>query len=181
MLSSIGEWATGLNWIDYVLLLGLGAGLLVGVGVGFYRQVAIFFALLVGLFAAAWLATPLAASDSFAPIRDALSLEPDGARVAAFATVLWISLVLGLLACVVFHSFLSRHLRFVDGILGGAMGVAISSLFFGLLILGVFHSDMKRLDDPIRESQLGSRLAQGAGFVAKLFPDDIQQRFEEAL
>lgn len=173
------EWARGLNWIDAVLLLGLVAGLLVGIGVGFYRQIAIFFALVVGMVAAGRLAAPLADTPAFGPVIEALG--PEGGRVAAFATVLWGALVLGLLACLVFHSFFSKSLKFVDGLLGGAMGVAISSLLFGVLILGVFHSEMTKLDDPIRESRLGSQLAEGARYVARIFPEDIQDRLDRAL
>jgi hypothetical protein len=170
-----------MNWIDVVLLLGLASGLLVGIGVGFYRQVAIFFSLAAGLVAAARLAAPLAASPSFAPVSEALSLDPAGTRVVAFAAVLWVSLVLGILVCLLFHSFFSRPVRFIDGLLGGAMGMAISSLLFGLLLLGIFHSEVTRLDEPIRASRLGSRLAEGARYVARIFPADIQERFDKAL
>jgi len=179
--SGLAGLAAGLNWIDVVLLLGLASGLLVGIGVGFYRQVAIFFSLAAGLVAAARLATPLAASSSFAPVNDALSLDPAGSRVVAFAAILWVSLVLGLLICLLFHSFFSRQIRFIDGLLGGAMGMAISSLLFGLLILGIFHSEVTRLDEPIRTSRLGSRLAEGARYAARMFPADIQERFDKSL
>ncbi len=177
--SSLSAWTAHLNWIDYALVLGLVAGLFVGIGVGFYRQVAIFFALTVGLIAAARLAEPIAKADIFQPVEEVLGAG--GASVAAFAFVLWAALVLGLLACLVFHSFFSRTLRVFDGVLGGAMGVAISSMLFGLLLLGIFHSNATQLNEPIRTSQIGSRLAEGARYVSRIFPDDIQDRFDQAL
>ena len=177
--TSLREWAAHLNWIDYALLLGLVAGLFVGIGVGFYRQVAIFCALAVGLVAAARLADPISNAAFFQPVTEVLG--EGGANVAAFAFVLWAALVLGLLSCLVFHSFFSRTLKVFDGVLGGAMGVAISSMLFGLLLLGVFHSNATQLNEPIRTSQIGSRLAEGARYVSRIFPDDIQQRFDQAL
>ncbi len=178
-LDTVIQWGKSLNWIDGVLILGLFAGLFMGIGVGFYRQVAIFFALAIGLVAAARLATPLSQATFFQPVQEALGA--DGARIAAFAAVLWIALLVGILACLLFHSFFSRSIRFFDGVLGGAMGVAISSLLFGLLILGIFHSNETRFNEPIRQSQIGSRLAEGARYASRIFPPDIQERFDQAL
>ena len=178
-VSLVADWFSRLNWIDYVLLLGLFSGLFVGIGVGFYRQVAIFSALALGLVAAARLSQPLTESAAFKPVHDVLGEA--GADVAAFAFVLWAALVLGILCCLVFHSFFSRTIRIFDGALGGAMGVAISSLVFGLVLLGVIHSQSTQFDAPIRESQIGSRLAEGARVVSRIFPQDIQERIDQAL
>ena len=175
----ISEWFSRLNWIDYVLLLGLFSGLFVGIGVGFYRQVAIFSALALGLVAAARLSQPLTETPVFGPVKEVLG--DAGADVAAFAFVLWSALVVGILCCLIFHSFFSRTVRIFDGALGGAMGVAISSLVFGLVLLGVVHSQSTQFDAPIRESQIGSRLAEGARVVSRIFPPDIQERIDEAL
>ena len=181
-LQQVGQWLQALNWVDCVLLLGLASGLFVGIGVGFYRQVAIFLSLGIGLFAASRLTDPILASERFQPVQEVLG--PEWAQVAAFAAVLWAALVVGLLCCLVFHSFFSRTLRVADGALGGAMGVVISAVFFGLVLLGVFHhGNSRQFEEPIRTSKIGVQLAEGTRVVSRLLrlPSDIQERFDRAI
>ena len=174
ILHSISEWFSTLNWIDFVLLLGLFSGLFVGIGVGFYRQIALFLSLGIGLFAAARLSPLLAASPKFDPVANALG--EDWSQIAAFAVVLWSALVIGVLACLVFHSFFSRSLRVADGALGGVVGVAISGVFLGIVLLIAFHSPSKRFHEPIRTSVLGSHLTESAKYVTEFLPPDIRDR-----
>ncbi len=167
------------NWLDAVLAVGLLAAFLVGLGAGFYRQVAITVSLIDGLLVASQFTQPLAATELWTPVH--AKLGTSGAEATAYAAIILVSLLAGLLSILVFRSYFGRTLRFLDSVLGGGTGICIGGLVFGLIILGVFHWPETALHSPIRESYLGSRLAEGAKAVSKVFPEDFRQRVEASL
>lgn len=167
------------NWLDVVLSVGLLSAFLVGLGAGFYRQVAIIFSLAAGLVLASQFTLPLAAAEFWAPVH--ARLGQSGSEAAAYGGIVLASLGIGLIGILLFRTTFGKTLRFVDSILGGAAGVAIGALMFGLTFLGTFHWEETWLHKPIRESYLGSHLAEGARVVSHIFPEDFRQRVEASL
>ncbi|MEM7168428.1 MAG: CvpA family protein [Planctomycetota bacterium] len=171
-------WAS-LNWVDLVLGLGLLAALLVGVGMGFYRQLAIIASLVVAWVLASQFTTPLAQSELFASVQERYGAS--GAEFAAYGTIILSTVCFGLLSILIFRRYFGKTLKMFDSALGGATGVGIAGLAAGLLVLGIFHWEETWLHGPLRESVLGSRLAEGARYASTIFPDEYRDRVEASL
>lgn len=167
------------NWIDLILGLGLIAALLVGFAMGFYRQLAIIGSLLVGLVLASQFTERLAASGTFETMHARFGTT--GAQCAAYCTLILVPLLIGLLSVLIFRSFFNRTLKALDSLLGGVLGLSVGGLFCGIVLLGVFHWEENWLQAPIRSSFLGSRLAEGARSVSRIFPEDYRRRVETNL
>jgi len=174
-----GTFLDTFNWIDLVLILGLLAGLFTGLGLGFYRQAAMLLALAGGLVLASRFTVDLSRSALFQPVGEQFGII--GSEMVAFGTILLSCIGLALLGMLIFRSFFDRTLKLVDALIGGAMGVALSAFLFGILILAVFQWTDTRLHRPIRESVLGSRIAEGTRVLVKIFPEEFQYRVDASL
>ncbi len=165
-----------LNWIDFCLLLALLGCLLVGFGMGFYRQLAVAGSLVVGFLLASRLSQSLAASDMFETVR--AELGQSGAEGVAYGAIVLSSLLVGLASLLIFRNFFGATLKFVDSILGGALGLAVGCLLFGCFALGVYHFEESQFHAPIRQSAIGSQIADSVRVATRLFPDELRARIE---
>ena len=171
-------WAL-FNWLDIVLSVGLVAALLVGVGAGFYRQVAITVSLVGGLLLASQLTTPIAHADFWQPVHARFGTA--GAESIAYGGIVLVCLLLGLLSILLFRSYFGKKLRILDSVLGGFSGVAIGALLAGMVILGICRLEDHELQQPIRDSYIGSHLAEGAKVASRAFPEEFRTSVERSL
>ena len=174
-----GAFLDTFNWIDLVLILGLLAGLFTGLGLGFYRQAAMILALASGLVLASRFTIELSQSSLFSPVAEQFGSV--GSEMVAFGTILLGSVLLALVLLFIFRSFFDKTLKLIDALIGGATGVALASFLFGILILAVFQWSDTRLHQPIRDSVLGSRIAEGARLLVRIFPEEFQHRLNASI
>lgn len=171
-------WAS-LNWVDLVLGLALLAALLIGVGMGFYRQLAIVASLVLGWVLASQFTAPLAGAEWFAPVHT--HCGSDGAEFIAYAAVILATVGVGVACILIFRRHFGKPMRVFDSAVGGATGAGIAALAAGLLVLGIFRWEETWLHQPLRDSYLGSHLAEGARAAAKIFPDEYRERVEASI
>lgn len=177
--SALESFWQALNWVDFVLILGLIAALLVGLAMGFYRQLVLLASVVVGFLVASQFTQPLAASEAFDAVRARYGLA--GAEVASYASLVLGCTAVGLLVVLIFRSFFHRTVRFLDSVLGGGLGTLVGGLACGLVILGLFSWHETWLHQPVRTSYVGSRLAEGARLASAIFPEEFRQRVESGL
>ena len=169
-------WLQQLNWVDFVLGLALIATLLVGFGLGFYRQMALATGLLMGLVLAGQLTDRVAAVESLGSIRE--SIGDGGTRMSVYFAFLILPVVLSILSFFVFPKIFSKTLKALDSVLGGALGLMSAVTLFWVFVLGSSQIEESWLEEPVRESYLGSRLAEGAVSLSQIFPEDFRARVE---
>lgn len=169
----------GCNWIDVVVLLGLLSGLFTGAGVGFYRSTAMLLGSTAGVILAGQLSVPLSTTDLFSPVRQ--EMGPLFTQLFSAVAIFCSCAGVALLTTMILRSFFDRTLRICDNILGAAMGVSLSAILMGVLILGVFQWPDSRIHAPVLDSLSGPQLAEGTRQLGRFFPQEFRDRFDLSL
>jgi membrane protein required for colicin V production len=159
------------NWLDIVLLAVLGLSFVFGVFRGFVRQIVGLAAVVTGFFIAAYYHPYLARifSRAFASGR--------WSNLIAFLLIFFGVLALGSLVGFLLSKLMRGPLRFIDRVLGGALGLVKGVLISGVIVMALlaFPTDTRVLTD--------SKLAQYCYWLTKgmvqLVPQELKDAFNE--
>jgi len=160
------------TWLDIVIFIVLVVTLILGLIKGFIRQLVGIAAVVVGLILAAKYYLP------FSRTVDRLVSADRWSELIAFMLLFIGVLVAGWLVAFLLSKLIRGPLKFVDHVLGGALGV-----FKGVLICGVLVFAL--LVFPVNKNGLmKSRLAPYCYWITKgfvhLIPRELKEKFREA-
>jgi membrane protein required for colicin V production len=159
------------NWLDIVLLIILLVSFILGLIKGFMRQTINIAAVVIGLIIAARYCRPAAGIFSRAFASD------KWAHLIAFILIFIAVLVSGALLSKLVSKLVKGPLRFIDRILGGALGIITGVLTCGVLVMAllVFPVDKQAL--------MGSSVAPYCYWLTKgmiqVIPRELKEKFKE--
>lgn len=120
-----------MNTIDIVLAVILGFGLVQGLMKGLVWQLASFFSLALGIYAAIYYSSEVAIY-----LRGVLSYNEQTLQVIAFfITLFGVMILVGLLGKILTNVLKNAELGFVNRILGGIFGLLKYTLFIGVALM----------------------------------------------
>jgi membrane protein required for colicin V production len=169
-----------MNWVDYTMLAVLAIFLLYGFTRGFVRQVIGIAGILAGLFLASRYSTALAESEVLRGMRNYNAKIAD---IAAFiAILLGTALVVGIVVALIARHFPKRELKPTDSFLGAVLGGLQGILILGGISIALLDWNDPRAD-PMQESVLAPKLAEGCKALVSLIPEqhqiEIKKEFEK--
>ncbi len=162
----------GLNWLDILLLLVLVIALSLGILKGLIRQIVSILAVLVGLILA------ITFYPVFESVFKTLIKDETIGRFMGFVVIFFGVLTIGWLIGRLFSKAAQGPLKFLNHVLGGALGLLKGILICGILVFAllVFPVD--------REALQGSVLAPSCVKITRglidLIPQELKQTFTEA-
>ena len=162
----------GLNWLDIILLLILLIGLALGILKGLVRQIVSILAVLLGLILALTFYSVIASA-----FKSMIKDETIG-HFLSFVTIFFAVVTIGWLIGRMFSKAMKGPFKFLNHVLGGALGLLKGALICGILVFAllVFPVDSEALQD--------SALAPGCIKITRglidLIPQELKQAFTEA-
>jgi membrane protein required for colicin V production len=157
------------NWLDILLFVILALSLTWGVIKGFVRQVVGIAAVVAGLILAG-MHYPI-----LSRLLNQANLEEPWADLAAFLLIFIAVLIVGALASFLLSKMMRGPLRFINHVLGGALGVIKGVLICGVLVIALL---VFPVDKP---TMMRSSLAPYCYWLTKgmieLIPQELKDKF----
>lgn len=162
----------GLNWLDIILLLILLIGLSLGILKGLIRQVVSILAVLVGLILALTFYSVIASA-----FKTIIKDETIG-QFISFLAIFFVVLTIGWLIGRMFSKTMKGPLKFLNHVLGGALGILKGALICGILVFAllVFPVD----NEALQGSALAPCCVKITRGLIDLIPQELKQAFTEA-
>jgi len=157
------------NWLDIVIIATIAISFVLGLIKGFLRMIIGIAASIAGLIIAAIYYRP------FSQVFRRMFASEVWAQLVAFAVIFIAVLIVGALISFVLSKVVKGPLRFIDRVLGGALGLVEGVLICGVLVIAqlVFPVD--------KEALMRSSLAPYCYWVTKgmvqVIPRELKEKF----
>ena len=174
-LSLSGSTVGGLmNWVDAVIVIVLIIGLFKGLANGFVRGLFGLVALVLGIAVAA---------GSYAEVREAvlfrLPMGEQGQNIISFLLVfVLVMLLVSILGNIISRALKLTALGFVDRLAGGALGVFMSCLFIGALLLVAVMAGFHE-QEAVATSTVAPYVVSVMDTAVVFAPEEARLRIEE--
>jgi membrane protein required for colicin V production len=160
------------NWLDIVLLLILVTALILGIIKGLVRQVVGILAVIVGLILA------LAFYSGFAGAFKTLIKDQTVAGFLGFISIFLFVLTAGWLIGRMFSKVIKGPLKFLNHLMGGALGLLKGALICGILVFAMLVFPVN--SDALRNSLLAPPCVEVTGGLIDLIPEELKEAFSTA-
>ena len=158
-----------MSWLDIALIIVLAFCTLLGLRTGVIRTVFTVVGIYLGISLAGNYYTSL--SGQLAPQIS----DPDQAKIASFAIILIMVVVVAFIAASVVRRVLSMLiLGWVDMVGGGIFGFATGAVACGALLMALANFPLFGVDQTIQESPVAGLLLKYVPFVLDLLPEEFQ-------
>ena len=159
------------NWLDILILAIIVITFVLGLVKGFLRMIIGIAAAIAGLIIAAIYYRP------FSHVFDRMFSSEVWAQLVAFAVIFIAVLIIGALVSFLLSKVVKGPLRFIDRVLGGALGLVEGVLICGVLVIA-------QLAFPVdKEALMRSSLAPYCYWLTKgmvqVIPRELKDKFKE--
>ena len=162
----------GINWLDVILILILVAAFVIGIIKGLVRQIVGILAALIGLFVALAFYPYLSGA-----IR--LLMKNDVMRdFLSFATIFLLMLLIGWVTGRLFTKAMKGPFKFLNHVLGGALGLLKGTLLCGILVFAMLIFPVNT--EALRGSALSPYCIVITRSVIDLIPRELKEAFVKA-
>jgi len=159
----------GVNWLDIVLLLLLLTAFILGVIKGLVRQVVGILAVIVGLILA------LAFYSVVASAFGTLVKDPNVSGFLGFLIIFVAVLITGWLVGRMFSKAIKGPLKFLNHVMGGALGLLKGALICGILVFTMLVFPVN--SDALRNSVIAPYCVEVTRGLIDLIPEELKEAF----